>query len=472
MKPAILKKTIISTFLLFVFEFVAYAQAPPVRIKNGLDSLFAEHVNQTLGFVPGHVIRIEKPGFWVYEKGAGVSVLHSNDSVSPEMKFKIASVTKMFTTVCIFKLIQAGSLKMDDTIGKFLPPSVVQNYDNHHQITIRRLLSHTSGICEPQSYFQGRLNFWIYMKRFEDISVDSLLLWSYAAGNGFGNYNYSNANFYVLAEIIKSISGKTCQQLITDSIIVPLGLLNTDFNRIPTGSFMRGYLQGAFYPQGGVPNGLDPDSTYDFTEASNSWGYGAADFWSNTPDLITFHKALFSGQLIGQNWLDTMSTVVSNTGDMGAYCYGLMRFKSYNNGPFYGYGHTGSAFGYGDMLTYIPELDVYVCSAGNYMKIGQEFLHRDIYTFLKNNINSIDEHETGTEISLYPNPVSNMLFINGLKQDITLSVIDVNGRALIQQSEVRKIDVSHLSGGIYFIHIMTKEGKNIFTGKFIKQTNQ
>jgi D-alanyl-D-alanine carboxypeptidase len=101
MKPAILKLTILSTILLFVVEFVVHAQAPPVRIKNGLDSLFAAHVNQTSGFVPGHVIRVEKPEFWVYEKGAGVSVLNSNDSVSPKMKFKIASVTKMFTTACI-----------------------------------------------------------------------------------------------------------------------------------------------------------------------------------------------------------------------------------------------------------------------------------------------------------------------------------------------------------------------------------
>ncbi|MFZ4564223.1 MAG: T9SS type A sorting domain-containing protein, partial [Bacteroidales bacterium] len=130
------------------------------------------------------------------------------------------------------------------------------------------------------------------------------------------------------------------------------------------------------------------------------------------------------------------------------------------------------AFGYGDMLTYIPELDVYVCSAGNYMKIGQEFLHRDIYNFLKNNINSIDEPGTGADICLYPNPVSNMLFINGLMQDINLSVIDMNGRVLIQQADERKVDVSHLSVGIYVIHIMTKEGKNLFTGKFIKQTNQ
>jgi hypothetical protein len=57
-------------------------------------------------------------------------------------------------------------------------------------------------------------------------------------------------------------------------------------------------------------------------------------------------------------------------------------------------------------------------------------------------------------------------------QDINLSVIDVNGRALIKKSDERKVDVSHLPGGIYFIQIMTKEGKNIFTGKILKQTNQ
>ncbi|MCU0423971.1 MAG: beta-lactamase family protein, partial [Bacteroidia bacterium] len=338
----------------FLFS-TATAQIPPAVITNGINQIFQGHVNQSLGLVPGHVVRIEKPGSWVYSNAAGVASIGTGDSCLPDMKFKIASITKLITSVAIFKLIQNGQLNLDSPIGKYLPLSMVERFDNYENITIRKLLAHTSGIDEPQSDFQGRLNYWIYMKRFEDIPLDSLLFWSSLSSRGVGNYYYSNANFYLLAEIIKFTSGSSYRDYVTNQFITPLGLTNTDFNTTPTNSFMRGYLRGSFYAIGSVLNGgLQPDSLYDFTEASNSWGYGAADIWSTTTDLIKFHKALFNGQLIANNWLDTMKLLVSNTGDMGAYGHGMILFKSFNGGPIYGFGHTGSAFGYGSMLCYIP----------------------------------------------------------------------------------------------------------------------
>lgn len=187
------------------------------------------------------------------------------------------------------------------------------------------------------------------MKSFDNIPIESLIFWSYANPIGVGNYSYSNSNFYLLAEIIKSVTGTSYQNYIINNIINPLGLTNTDYNTIPTGSFMRGYLSGSFYGNDIVlPQniGLDPNTLYVFTEASNSWGYGAADLWSNTTDLIKFHKALFNGQLINSNWLDTMKIVVTNTDDMGAYGHGMIQFKSYNGGPNYAYGHSGTVIGY------------------------------------------------------------------------------------------------------------------------------
>lgn len=296
-----------------------FGQTAPANIVSGIDAVFQAHVAQFQTFVPGHVVRIEKPGAWVYEKSAGLSSLNPTTNMQADKKFKIASITKLFTTVAIFKLIQNGQVNFNAPISSYLPLSVVQGFDNYQNIKVKNLLNHTSGIIDPQSDFQGRLNYWIYMKRFEAIPLDSLIFWSYASPFGVGNYYYSNANFYLLAEIIKSVSGNTYKNYITNNIITPLGLSNTDFNTIPTGSFMCGYLKGTFYPIGGVNvqnGGLAPDSLYDFTEASNSWGYGAADIWSNTSDLIKFHKALFNGQLINTNWLDTMKRVVTNTGDM------------------------------------------------------------------------------------------------------------------------------------------------------------
>jgi D-alanyl-D-alanine carboxypeptidase len=385
------------------------------------------------------------------------------------MKFKIASITKLFTTVAVFKLIQNGQINFNAPIGNYLPLSVVQGFDNYQNITVKKLLSHTSGINDPQSEYQGRLNYWIYMKRFDDIPLDSLITWSYSNPRGVGTYYYSNANFYLLAEIIKAVTGNSYQNYITNNIINPLGLTNTDFNTVPTGSFMRGYLKGSFYPVGGVINGgLDPDSLYDFTEASNSWGYGAADLWSNTTDLIKFHKALFGGQLINANWLDTMKMMVTNTGDLSAYGYGMIQFKSYNGGPIYSYGHTGTAFGYGSMLCYVPALDVYMCSAGNYMKIGQEFLQRDIYNFLNNNL-SVPKQYLNNTVSIFPNPTTNALNINTASRNFYVSVHDMTGKMVLEQTNSRTLDVSGLPKGLYVLKFHEQNAAVTITKKFVRE---
>jgi CubicO group peptidase (beta-lactamase class C family) len=309
------------------------------------------------------------------------------------------------------------------------------------------------------------------MNRFQNIPIDSLIFWSYANPMGIGNYQYSNANFYLLAEIIEAVSGISYQNYITNFIITPLGLSNTDFNTIPTGSFMRGYLLGSFYGNNIVlPQniGLQPDSLYDFTEASNSWGYGAADIWSNTTDLIKFHKALFAGQIINANWLDTMKTVVTNTGDMGSYGHGMMQFKSFNNGPIYGFGHTGSAFGYGSMLCYIPSLDIYICSAGNYMKLDQAFLQRKIFNFL-NNTTAINETDLNNSIGIFPNPTTSILNISTSLTNFELKVFDIKGQLVLNDRNRHTIDVSNFPTGLYVIRLQDLNSMTTITKKFIRE---
>ncbi len=465
--------TITTTIIVLIH---CIAQTPPTYIANGIDSIFQEHVNSNMGFFPGHesetghVIRVEKNGNWVYSNSAGLASLSPLVNAQPEMKFKIASITKLFTTVAIFKLIQNGQISFNAPISTYLPPSVVQGFNDHQFITIKKLLSHTSGIAEPQLDYQGRMNYWIYMNRFQDIPVDSLIFWSNANPNGLGNYQYSNANFYLLAEIIAAVSGVSCQNFIMTHIIAPLGLMNTDFNTIPTGGFMRGYLLGSFYPIGAVVNGgLVPDSLYDFTEASNSWGYGAADIWSNTTDLIKFHKALFGGQIINANWLDTMKTIVNNTADMNAYGYGMMQFKRFNGGPIYGFGHTGTAFGYGSMLCYMPSPDIYISSGSNYMKIGQEFLQRNIYNFLANNTNGIIETDLNNSIGIFPNPTTSILKIGTSLPDFEITVFDMNGLLVLNDRNRHTIDVSDFSKGLYVIRLQDLNTKSIITKKFIRE---
>ena len=234
---------------------------------------------------------------------------------------------------------------------------------------------------------------------------------------------------------------------------------------------MRGYLLGSFYGNNIVlPQniGLQPDSLYDFTEASNSWGYGAADIWSNTTDLIKFHKALFGGQIINANWLDTMKTVVTNTSDMSSYGYGMMQFKNFDNGPIYGFGHTGTAFGYGSMLCYIPSLDVYICSAGNYMKLDQAFLQRKIFNFL-NNTTGINETDLNNSIGIFPNPTTSVINISTSLTNFELKVFDINGQLVLNDRNRHTIDVSNFPTGLYVIRLQNLNSMTTITKKFIRE---
>ena len=142
-----MKKIILTITLLIIFLFQGIAQTPPAYIVNGIDSLFQEHVDNNMGFFPGHesetghVIRVEKNGNWVYSNSAGLASVSPLVNTQPEMKFKIASITKLFTTVAIFRLIQNGQINFNAPISTYLPPSVVQGFAGNQFITIKKLLS-------------------------------------------------------------------------------------------------------------------------------------------------------------------------------------------------------------------------------------------------------------------------------------------------------------------------------------------
>jgi D-alanyl-D-alanine carboxypeptidase len=149
-KKTIMKRKFILTIITLTITSFGFSQTPPANIANGINSFFQGHVNQTSGLVPGHVIRIEKPGSWVYENSAGLASVSPATSTQADMKFKIASITKMFTTVAIFKLIQNGQVNFNAPISTYLPLSIVQGFDNYQSITVKNLLNHTSGITDPQ----------------------------------------------------------------------------------------------------------------------------------------------------------------------------------------------------------------------------------------------------------------------------------------------------------------------------------
>ena len=143
------------------------------------------------------------------------------DTLTTQSSFQLASVSKTFTSAAILKLVEQGKLSLDDTLQKFFPELP------YHNITVRMLLSHRSGLPEyiywtqdfigkdvPYLTNQSMLDLLISKKPPMRTMPDRLFL-------------YTNTNFAVLAIIIEKVSGQTYKQYMEDNIFTPLGMTNT-----------------------------------------------------------------------------------------------------------------------------------------------------------------------------------------------------------------------------------------------------
>jgi CubicO group peptidase (beta-lactamase class C family) len=165
----------------------------------------------------------------------------ASGNLSIEQSYFIASTTKLFTTAIILKLRAEGMLSLDDKIGNYIDKSIIsglhiyEGKDYSHELTIKHLLSHTSGLPD---YFQGRGTsgksleneitegydqFWTFEQAIERTKKMTPL---FAPGTK-GKANYSDANFQLLGKIIETITHKSYSESCKEFIIQPLGLTKT-----------------------------------------------------------------------------------------------------------------------------------------------------------------------------------------------------------------------------------------------------
>lgn len=165
----------------------------------------------------------------------------ASGNLAIDQPYFIASTTKLFTTAIILKLREDGKLSLEDKISKYMDASILSGLhvykgkDYSQELTIRHLLSHTSGLPD---YFQdkgtsgksledelmaGNDQFWTVEEAIERSKKMSPL---FAPGTK-GKAKYSDANFQLLGKIIETISGKLYAENCQERIIQPLGLTKT-----------------------------------------------------------------------------------------------------------------------------------------------------------------------------------------------------------------------------------------------------
>ena len=184
----------------------------------------------TANNIPGASIAISKNGKLVYRKGYGVADKSTNEKVTADHRFRLASVSKTYTGVAIMKLVQEGKLSLDAKVfgtGAVLGTQYgAQPYSvNLKNITVKQLLQHTSG---GWGFNSGGDPIDLY-PTYSNAQFLSWVLDNKPVANTPGTrFDYSNMGYFISGRIIEKISGKTYVNYIKEDILSGLGATQTD----------------------------------------------------------------------------------------------------------------------------------------------------------------------------------------------------------------------------------------------------
>lgn len=228
------------------------------------------------GLYPGAVYLIGRHGKILEPESFGLLAPDDLRTTSPDTIYDIASLTKpIATATSILILLQRGQLQLDDPASSFFPD---YSSTQTSQITVRHLLTHTSGLDSWKDLYSGTRN--------PDQIVEQILALATKAKPG-ERYTYSCLGYILLGEIVRIVSNRALDQFCNDEIFGPLGMNDTVFNP-PSGLIERIAATGNCPARKGILRGQVHDA--------NAWAMGGvsgnAGLFSSALDLARFVNML------------------------------------------------------------------------------------------------------------------------------------------------------------------------------------
>ena len=327
--------------LLFLAQLSVKPTVAKVIDAKKLDSLFRalDNNNESMGSVA-----IFKNGKPLYEHAIGFRSVNNEDKLpaTTATKYRVASITKMYTATLIFQLIDENKLSLATTIDTWFP-----DIPNASAITIRQLLCHRSGIhnfITTDTWAMGRKT------EQELLSIIARSPVDFPPGTKSA---YSNTNYWLLGYIAERICKKAFAELLNERIVTPLGLKDTYYG--DTTDLRKNESHSYYFSDG---------KWMQYPEIDMSLLSGAGAVIATPADVCRFMTCLFAGKLISAQSLEQM---ISSKEEAGL---GL------NKVPFYthnGYGHTGHIDGFFSTACYFPadSLAITYCSNGHRYELNE-----------------------------------------------------------------------------------------------------
>ena len=304
------------TCAIVLFFLASYSQAQTApslspELRSSVDQI-AQQVLKTTK-VPSASIAVVQDGKIAYLQAYGAAKLDPHTAATPQMRYSIGSISKQFTAAAILLLAEEGKLSLDDPVSKYVPGLTDAN-----QITIRQLLSHTSGYQDywPQDYVPPLMLHPIsaqgIMDRWAKIPLD------FQPGT---KWQYSNTNYVIAGVIVEKVSGMPLLQFLSQRVFTPLGMTSvadTNANKLPP-TDPTGYFSYALGPLHPAP------------KEGKGWMFAAGELAMTAEDLAKWDISLINQTVLKPASYREMETEVVLKNGVGTQ-YGLGVFVRDANG--------------------------------------------------------------------------------------------------------------------------------------------
>lgn len=264
---------VILVCLLFI-SFIIFLPVSQTTAKQDIKSTINSYVETFLKEhrIPGASIAIVHENDIFHSKAWGVTG-DSEEKVTTETPFTLGSISKSLTGLAIMKLIEEGTVHLDDPVQKYIPWFNLRDKQAASQITIKHLLTQTSGISTYSGLSisdRESKDFGAIKKNVERLSNDKLTA---LPGE---KHQYSNANFLILGALIEEVTNQTYSEYMEKQVFLPLGMKHAaaDHNMAYKKGYVAGYQSwlgiprksAITYDNGGAPYGYITASATDMVQ--------------------------------------------------------------------------------------------------------------------------------------------------------------------------------------------------------------
>lgn len=400
-----------------IFSQISVAQNYNAKIDSLLNaySVLNKFNGTALVFQKGKIL---------YKKSYGYSDKNNNQLVSSKNIFHIGSLTKTFTAILVLKLAEQKLIALDDPIYKFLP-----DFPNGNRITIRHLLTHTSGVYEPfrNPVFIENLS---SLKKYSNTEKVNYFINEPLDFEPGSKFSYSNSGYVLLGVIIEKITGKSYEECLNYYLFSSLKMSNTGFGYSHVKKYRTvgyGYLSKTKQIEAPIWN---PDLLF-----------SAGALYSNTADLLSFYKGVKSFSIISRANLAEATTQYLGGYGLGFYIDSIGTDAVVNHG--------GNIEGFTSYFAMNTERDICIILLNNITSASLERIGNSIYKIVTNQRYSLPKPKQEIKIS------NDLLMSYAGKYEISsnnvVNILYENNKLFLQENDGNKFELMAEKENSFFI---------------------